>query len=412
MLWSIGLKRFIRHGRLLVTDADGNEHEFGNAGATPCCAIRLHARSLHWKLLVNPDLYLGEAYMDGALTMKTGSLYDLLYLFGLNIQDDAVTGAERLFEGAQRLIQRIFIAIPAASARQNAAHHYDLPDALYDRFLDGDRQYSCAYFTHEDVSLEQAQLDKKKHIAAKLLLKPGMRVLDIGCGWGGMALYLAREFGAHVTGLTLSQEQHKIACRRATEAGLEHQVAFHLRDYREDKGGYDRIVSVGMFEHVGLRHYPDFFAQIKALLKPGGVALLHSIGRMDGPGVTNPWLKKYIFPGGYAPALSEVLPVIERLGLWATDIEILRLHYAFTLAEWRKRFEAQRAEIAALYDERFCRMWEFYLCAAEIDFRLLSTMVFQMQITRDIKAVPLTRDYMFDVERTLTHQLEVSHAAA
>ncbi len=411
MLWAFGLKRFIRHGRLGVIDAGGKMHAFGT-DVQLTCIVRLHDRALHWKLLLNPDLYLGEAYMDGTLTLEKGSLYDLLSLFGLNIHDEPVTRMAKLAEGAGRFMQRVFASIPAASAKANVAHHYDLSDSLYDQFLDSDRQYSCAYFTHADATLEQAQLDKKRHIAAKLLLKPGMRVLDIGCGWGGLALYLARTFNVQVTGLTLSEEQHKVAVRRAQEAGLEGLVQFHLRDYREEGGTYDRIVSVGMFEHVGVQHYQDFFGCIKSLLKQDGVALLHSIGRMDGPGLTNPWLKKYIFPGGYAPALSEVLPVIETLGLWATDIEILRMHYALTLAQWHKRFQTKRAQIATLYDERFCRMWEFYLCAAEIDFRLLSTMVFQIQITRDIGAIPLTRDYIFTQEQALMQHQEAFHEAA
>ncbi len=401
MLWSIGLKRFIKQGFLTVMDAAGKIHYFGETDGQPACSIRLNDKAMHRKLLLNPDLYLGEAYMDGSLLMEQGSLYDLLYLFARNLRDSQSGWPEKLMEKSQMLSQKFFGFIPAARAKLNVAHHYDLPDELYETFLDKDRQYSCAYYTSPDSSLEQAQLDKKRHIAAKLLLKPGMQVLDIGCGWGGMALYLAKEFDISVTGLTLSEEQHKVATLRAREAGLENKVKFILRDYRAEKNVYDRIVSVGMFEHVGVKHYPDFFKSIKSLLKTDGVALLHSIGRMDGAGVTNSWLKKYIFPGGYAPAMSEVLPVIEKLGLWTTDIEILRLHYAYTLEEWNRRFQARRAYIAGIRDERFCRMWEFYLCAAEIDFRLLSTMNFQIQITRQVDAVPLTRDYMFEEEQRL-----------
>jgi cyclopropane-fatty-acyl-phospholipid synthase len=267
-------------------------------------------------------------------------------------------------------------------------------------FLDRDRQYSCAYFREGQSDLDTAQLDKKRHIAAKLLLRPGHKVLDIGSGWGGLALYLAAECGVEVTGLTLSAEQHKVAMRRAAAAGLSERVHFHLRDYRDETGDFDRIVSVGMFEHVGINHYGTFFAKLKELLKSDGVALLHAIGRMDGPGSTNPWLRKYIFPGGYSPALSEVVPVVERTRLWITDIEILRLHYARTLRAWRRRFEANRERVRAIYDERFCRMWEMYLVGSELAFRRGNHLVFQMQLAKAVDTVPLTRDYILAWETT------------
>jgi cyclopropane-fatty-acyl-phospholipid synthase len=284
-------------------------------------------------------------------------------------------------------------------AHRNVAHHYDLSDVLYRQFLDKDRQYSCAYFREPGLSLEEAQLAKKQHIAAKLLLRPGQRILDIGCGWGGMALHLAKTENVHVTGITLSQEQLAVARQRALDAGLADRVRFELCDYRDVQGLFDRIVSVGMFEHVGIPNYRLFFDRVKSLLAPGGVALIHSIGRRDGPGVTNAWIRKYIFPGGYVPALSEVLPVIEKTGLWVTDIEILRLHYAETLKLWCKRFHERIALVRQIYDERFCRMWDFYLAASEAAFLYNRQMVFQIQLTRDIEAVPLTRDYMFETER-------------
>jgi cyclopropane-fatty-acyl-phospholipid synthase len=274
-----------------------------------------------------------------------------------------------------------------------------LSDQLYELFLDQDRQYSCAYFSDRDDSLDTAQLNKKRHIAAKLLIRPGQRVLDIGSGWGGLALYLASDCGADVTGLTLSLEQHRVATRRAAAAGLSDRVRFYLRDYREELGRYDRIVSVGMFEHVGINHYDAFFTRLKSLLAPDGVALLHSIGRMDGPGSTHPWIRKYIFPGGYFPALSEVLPVVEQSRLWVTDVEILRLHYAETLKSWRDRFARNRDRLSEIYDERFCRMWETYLVGSEVAFRRGGCMVFQLQLAKAIDAVPLTRDYMIDWER-------------
>jgi cyclopropane-fatty-acyl-phospholipid synthase len=285
-------------------------------------------------------------------------------------------------------------------SRRNVAHHYDLSGKLYDLFLDKDRQYSCAYFTNNNKTLDEAQHDKKRHLAAKLLLtKPGLKVLDIGSGWGGLGLYLARVCQADVTGVTLSAEQLKVSNDRAKAEGLAERARFHLRDYREEQGRYDRIVSVGMFEHVGAGNYRAFFRKMKELLKDDGVAVLHSIGRMSPPGSTNPWLRKYIFPGGYTPALSETFAAIEQEGLWITDVEILRLHYADTLKEWRRRFQENRAEVARLYDERFCRMWEFYLAGCEVAFRRMDQMVFQIQIAKRQDAVPLTRDYMLDWER-------------
>ena len=286
----------------------------------------------------------------------------------------------------------------AAKARRNVAHHYDLDDRLYDLFLDADRQYSCAYFTDPAGDLEQAQHDKLAHIAAKLALKPDSRVLDIGCGWGGLALYLHRVSGADVLGVTLSEEQLKVARQRAAEAGVADRVRFELIDYRALTGRFDRIVSVGMFEHVGLPHYREFFDQVHALLADDGVALLHTIARADGPGATDPFTAKYIFRGGYAPALSQIVPRIERAWLWITDIEVLRLHYALTLEQWYRRCVARRAEIVALYDERFYRMWLFYLATATAAFRNDGHMNVQIQMTRRRDALPITRDYMAAAE--------------
>jgi cyclopropane-fatty-acyl-phospholipid synthase len=284
---------------------------------------------------------------------------------------------------------------PAARAQRNVAHHYDLNGRLYSLFLDRDRQYSCAYFPRGDETLEQAQIAKKRHIAAKLCLdRPDLTVLDIGCGWGGLGLTLARDFGARVTGITLSTEQLAKAQARAAAVGLADRVSFELLDYRAMDRTFDRVVSVGMFEHVGVGHYREFFDTISRCLKPDGVALLHAIGRSDGPGFTNPWITKYIFPGGYCPALSEVLPPLEQSRLVATDIEILRLHYAETLRHWRRRFAANQDTIAAIYDERFCRMFEFYLCGSEIAFRSAGQMVFQIQLAHQQTAAPLTRDYI------------------
>ena len=398
MLLARLFERIVTKGRLRVVDAYGRLHDFAGAPG-PSAAIRLGDPALHRKLIVRPNLYLPEAYVDGSLTIEEGSLYELIDLLQLNL--DALPNGmlSWLLNGSHTLLRRFQQYNPLFRARRNVAHHYDLSDQLYELFLDRDRQYSCAYFRGEDEDLEQAQLDKKRHIAAKLMIRPGQKVLDIGSGWGGLALYLAAECGADVTGLTLSVEQHKLATRLAAAAGLSDRVRFHLRDYREAAGQYDRIVSVGMFEHVGVNHYATFFAKVKSLLTADGVALLHSIGRMAGPGSTPAWIRKYIFPGGYVPALSEVVPVIERQRLWITDIEILRLHYARTLRAWRRRFEQNRERIRAIYDERFCRMWEMYLVGAELAFRRGGQMVFQMQLAKTLDAVPLIRDYMIDWER-------------
>jgi cyclopropane-fatty-acyl-phospholipid synthase len=398
MLFARFARKVIRTGRLTVIDADGRRHVVGGSDR-PAATIRLHDRSLHHRLALNPYLYIGEAYMEGTLTIEQGSLYDFVDICAVNCDSAFEQPLTRTRDVVARGLRYLHQYNPVPRARANVAHHYDLSGRLYDLFLDSDRQYSCGYFTHRHNDLEQAQLDKKRHIAAKLLLRPGQRVLDIGSGWGGLALYLVEACGCEVVGITLSEEQLKASRQRAERAGLAHRVQFHLRDYREQTGRFDRIVSVGMFEHVGVNHYPQFFTKIRELLTDDGIALLHSIGRMDGPGATNEWFRKYIFPGGYSPALSEVLPAVERLKLWVTDVELLRLHYAETLRCWRERFVANRAEIAKLYDERFCRMWEFYLIGSELAFRKMGHMVFQMQLAKRQDAVPLTRDYITDWER-------------
>ena len=398
MLFARFARKVIETGRLTVIDAHGRRHVVGDTD-TPAATIRLRDKALHHRLALNPYLYIGEAYMDGTLTIEQGSLYDFVDICAVNCDSAFEQPLTRTRDVVARVLRYLHQYNPVPRARANVAHHYDLSDRLYDLFLDSDRQYSCGYFTHHHNDLDLAQLDKKRHIAAKLLLRPGQRVLDIGSGWGGLALYLAEAGGCEVVGITLSEEQLKASRQRADRAGLAPRVQFHLRDYREQTGRFDRIVSVGMFEHVGVNHYPRFFAKIRELLTEDGVALLHSIGRMDGPGATNEWIRKYIFPGGYSPALSEVLPTVERQKLWVTDVELLRLHYAETVRCWRERFAANRAEIAKLYDERFCRMWEFYLVSSELAFRKMGHMVFQMQLAKRQDAVPLTRDYLTDWER-------------
>ena len=399
MLLARLLDKIVQTGRLTLVDPLGRTRTFG-ANHGPAVTMRVHDRATARRLALRPKLAFGESYMDGTLTVENGSLYDLLELLAINIQRYEDMPLARAMSRAGMLVRHRQQANHVRRSRRNVAHHYDLSGRLYDLFLDKDRQYSCAYFTNNNKTLDEAQHDKKRHIASKLLFtKPGMKVLDIGSGWGGLGLYLARVAQADVTGITLSTEQLKVSNDRARAEGLAERARFELRDYRQEKGRYDRVVSVGMFEHVGARHYRAFFRKLKALLKDDGVALLHSIGRMAPPGTTNPWLRKYIFPGGYTPALSETIAAIEQEGLWVTDIEILRIHYADTLREWRRRFQENRAEIARLYDERFCRMWEFYLAGCEVAFRRMDQMVFQIQLAKRQDAVPLTRDYMLDWER-------------
>jgi len=385
-------------GSLEIVDGQGRCHKYGDGAGQPV-RIRFCDRLLGWELCLNPRLKLGEAFMDGRLVIEHGTLYEFLDLLIVNLDRGRNPWLVRMIDGLLRLLRPLAQLNGVDRSRRNVHHHYDLSGTLYDLFLDKDRQYSCAYFLPDDT-LEMAQLRKKRHIAAKLLLKPGCRVLDIGCGWGGLALSIAREMECEVLGITLAEEQKKVADARAKAAGLDHLVRFELIDYRQVTGSFDRIVSVGMFEHVGVPQYATFFQTVNRLLAPDGVALLHAIGRSDGPGVTNPWLKKYIFPGGYSPALSEVIPHVEKAQMWVTDIEILRLHYAETLREWRRRFNANRDRIAKLYDERFCRMWEFYLIGSELAFRRQGHMVWQMQMAKDVATIPLTRDYIHEAEQT------------
>ncbi len=390
--------RLVQAGSLTVIDHNGRRNRFQGTRPGPVVTIRIDDPTFRRRFPFNPELALGEAYMDGTLTMEDGSLYDLLSLLARNLEETRPHLAIRLIHRLNGLFRRFQQFNPVSRARRNVAHHYDLSAKLYDLFLDRDRQYSCAYFADGSETLEEAQEKKKRHIAAKLLIKPGQKVLDIGSGWGGLGFYLAREAGARVTGLTLSTEQLREADARAEKESLGDRVRFYLRDYREETGTYDRIVSVGMFEHVGINHFRRFFNQLSTLLAPGGVALLHTIGRTNGPSATSPWIRKYIFPGGCLPALSEILPHVEKAGLVITDIETLRLHYAETLRHWRKRFQANRQKIKTLYDERFCRMWEYYLTGSEISFRHLGLVVFQIQMARRQEAVPLTRAYTADFE--------------
>jgi cyclopropane-fatty-acyl-phospholipid synthase len=400
-------------GSLRLVDSNGREQIFGN-GKEPRCTLRLHDKTLGIKLAFRPSLSIGEAFMDGGLTIEDGDLFDFLEIIARNLDDLEVNP---VFSFLGQLGHRIAMSISRDRAKANVAHHYDLSGELYELFLDSDRQYSCAYFLSPDDSLEEAQLNKKRHLAAKLYLnRPGLKVLDIGSGWGGLGIYLARETAAEVTGITLSVEQHKISNERADKADLGDRTRFHLRDYRDETGTYDRIVSVGMFEHVGRRNYADYFRKISDLMSDDGVAVVHSIGFFDQPGPVNPFIRKYIFPGAEIPSLSEVCAVVERTGLLITDIEIQRLHYAETLRAWRKRFLTNWDKAAKIYDERFCRMWLFYLVLCEIGFRYRTMMVFQMQLTKKMDALPLNRDYMTDWERghkpVTIHEREPSYLRA
>jgi cyclopropane-fatty-acyl-phospholipid synthase len=393
------MKSFVKVGTLTVIDADGGRHVFAGAPG-PQVTMRLSDRSLYRKLVLNPELHAGEAYMDGRIDFEEGSsLRDFITLFSMNRNSLATYPLQSVLKGISRNLKRFQQANPVGQAQRNVAHHYDLGNAFYALFLDRGMQYSCAYFTSDDETLEEAQQNKLRLIAAKLQLKPGQKVLDIGSGWGDMALYLAAMEDVDVTGVTLSKEQHQLANEKARRAGLSHRVRFELKDYRALDTTFDRIVSVGMFEHVGVQHYPEFFSKVNDLMKDDGLMLLHSIGKMSPPGTASPWLRKYIFPGAYSPALSEVFPVVEQAKLWVTDCEFLRVHYAKTLNHWHQRFAANRERIKAMYDERFCRMFEFYLISAESMFLTGSQEVFHMQLARKRDAAPLVRDYITDLQR-------------
>ncbi|MEH6691802.1 MAG: cyclopropane-fatty-acyl-phospholipid synthase family protein [Pseudorhizobium pelagicum] len=393
------MKSFIRKGQLTVIDANGKRHVFAGTPG-PEVTMRLTDKRLYRTLVFNPELAAGEAYMDGTMRFEEGSsLRDFLTLFSINRLSlgsyplqKAIRAVKMRFRNRQQSNQK-------GEAQQNVAHHYDLGNAFYKLFLDDNMLYSCAYFREPTETLEQAQRNKLRLLASKLCLKEGMRVLDIGCGWGDLALYLAKLENVQVTGVTLSREQQKLASQRAQKEGLSDRVKFELRDYRDVDDRFDRIVSVGMFEHVGVQHYDEFFSHLNTLMPDDGIAVLHSIGHMSPPGMASPWLRKYIFPGAYSPALSEVFDSVERNSLWVSDLEFLRVHYATTLAHWGERFEANREQVIALYDDRFARMWEFYLISAEMMFRTGSQLVFHMQLSRSRDAAPITRDYITDRQR-------------
>ncbi|MEO0620238.1 MAG: cyclopropane-fatty-acyl-phospholipid synthase family protein [Pseudomonadota bacterium] len=397
------LSQVIRIGTLNVTDAEGVTHAFSGSTDGPTVTMKLDDATLYRSLFFNPELAAGEAYMDGTLTFPGSSLREFLELLSINrnLPTTAPKGARKAAATALRQFKRFQQSNPIGKAQQNIAHHYDIGNALYKLFLDEGMFYSCAYFENDDDTLEDAQRAKCRLIASKLDLAQGQKILDIGSGWGGLAIYLAQMEEVEVLGVTLSKEQHALSVENAEAAGVADRVTFELRDYRELDTQFDRIVSVGMFEHVGVPRYDEFFSHINQLMPDDGVMLLHSIGHMSPPSMASPWMRKYIFPGAYSPALSEVFPVVERNRLWVTDCEFLRLHYAMTLNHWHQRFEDNRDEIARMFDDRFCRMWEFYLISAEMMFRTGAQEVFHMQLSRNRDASPIRRDYIFEAQARL-----------
>jgi cyclopropane-fatty-acyl-phospholipid synthase len=401
--------KLVRTGNLRITTSDGKLHTFGDGSGTPV-HVRINSARAERSIVFNPTLAVPEAYMNGDLDFVEGDVLAFLKIVYTNTGPSGHFDQKlaRAAEGVRFAVRRIHQLNTAARAKRNVQRHYDLSGELYKLFLDEDMQYSCAYFERPDMTLEEAQLAKKRHIAAKLQIKSGQTILDIGSGWGGLALYIARNFDVDVLGVTLSTEQHAVATERAQAEGLDNRVHFEIRDYRHLSERFDRIVSVGMFEHVGVNHYRTFFDKCATLLKPDGVMLLHSIGRFGPPSATNAFIRKYIFPGGYIPAISEVVPAVEKSGLMTGDIEILRLHYAETLKAWRERFMANRDKAKAIYDERFCRMWEFYLAGSESSFRWQDMMNFQLQLTRKNDTLPITRGYMEKSEKALALH-EIGH---
>lgn len=399
------LRRFIEKGRLTVLAHDGKSYVFGSGADGPSVTIRFHDAALPRQLFFNPELVAAEAYMDGRLTFEDGaSVHDLLLLFSVNRRGLAAHPLQQILRRIWRALRGLHQANPLGGAARNVRHHYDHPAAFYKLWLDERMIYSCAYFTTPDESLEDAQINKLRHVAAKLRLTPGMTVAEIGSGWGALAIYLAQNCGVRVTAINVSPEQIAESRARAQAAGVADRVDFVEKDYRELDGRFDRIVSIGMMEHVGVSYFDDYFRTVKRLLRPGGFAMIHAIGRMSPPGSTAPFIRKYIFPGGYVPALSEVLASTERTGLWVADCEVLRLHYYWTIRNWRTRFLAHRGDVVAMMGERFARMWEFYLSAVELGFLHGSNMVFQLLLAERRDDVPVLRDYMLEDERALARR--------
>ena len=394
MLFSI-LKNIKFKGKLEIIDCRGNFYSFGEGKIST--KIRLKNKSIEKKLLRNPSLYLGEGYMDGTILIEDGNLDKFLNIITSSYEEflnnnflfkmyENIYGFFKSFHQINKIIQ----------SKKNVAHHYDLNENLYRLFLDNDMQYSCAYFHNQNINLDQAQHDKKKHIISKLQITPDMSVLDIGCGWGGMAIQIAKDTGAKVKGITLSKNQLNTALRRIQEEGLNEKVHFSLQDYRNEEDVYDRIVSIGMFEHVGINYFPSFFSKTYELLNDTGIFLLHTIGQRSKPSATSPWIRKYIFPGGYIPSLSEIMQAAEKYNINVTDVEVFMMHYAYTLNCWHKNLIKNKEEIIKMFDQRFFRMWEFYLLISKYSFENMGNIVFQIQIAKNINNIPLTRNYIYN----------------
>lgn len=394
-------RQLIQSGALEITYPDGTKRTYGDGKGAPA-ALAIRTRGALRQLCLQPELALGEGYMDQTIEIGGNiELESLLSVLIRNRDPQRFPAYLRLVEGMRFMLRRIVQRNTTDSSRANVAHHYDISDDLYRLMLDEDMQYSCAYFIKPDMTLAEAQAAKKRHIAEKLLIEPGMRVLDIGCGWGGMALTLARDYGARVTGVTLSKNQLATARARAEQAGLSERIDFRLMDYRDLSESFDRIVSVGMLEHVGIPHYGDYFSKVADLLDSEGVALVHTIGRVSPPMTQSRWITKYIFPGGYVPSLSELLDPLERSGLWQADIEVWRLHYAKTLRCWRNNFDANLDKVRDWYDDRFIRMWRYYLTVCIMAFEEQEQCVYHLQLAHKRDAVPLTRDYLYSARRQL-----------
>tara|TARA_B100000579_G_scaffold332068_1_gene282343 strand:+ start:261 stop:1445 length:1185 start_codon:yes stop_codon:yes gene_type:complete len=394
MLYTV-LRKVNFEGKIIIIDCNNKIREFGKGNQL--VKVKLKNKSIEKKLFRNPALYLGEGYMNEEILIEEGTIDDLINIVTASYDDFVRNNyIYRFYENFSGYIKVFQQLNEAVKSKQNVAHHYDLKEDLYKLFLDKDMQYSCAYFHNENISLEQAQIDKKKHIINKLQIKENMNVLDIGCGWGGMALEIAKKTGAKVKGITLSENQFVTASKRAQEEGLSEKVSFQIQDYRDEKKNYDRIVSIGMFEHVGIKYFKPYLKKTYELLKDNGVFLLHTIGQRGIPTATSPWIRKYIFPGGYIPSLSDIVNETQKLNINITDIEILRLHYAYTLSHWYKNIQKHKSEIIKMFDKRFFRMWEFYLLASKYSFENMGNVVFQIQIAKNIKNLPLTRNYMYN----------------
>ena len=395
MLLTKFLNNLFKKDGFLLEDANGQTHTIGKPESAKPIIMKVHDKKLHSKLLFYPDLYFGEAYTDGKITFKNGNISGFLDLALKNIGREKTNFISEFINSIRGSYRYLTNFNYIKKSKMNVAHHYDISDELYFLFLDPLKQYSCAYFKNESDSLEEAQKNKINHIIKKLNIKENSKVLDIGSGWGHLSMEIARQAKCQVTGVTLSENQYRYSSVKAKESNLGNQVQFRLMDYREVKEKYDRVVSVGMFEHVGRKFYNTFFNKVSEILKDDGLALLHTIGSVNAPRSPQPWITKYIFPGGYTPSLSEVANPIEKSGLILSDMEVLRMHYAHTLRNWKERFIKNKEKVLKMFDERFFRMFEFYLSSCEMAFKHGDQVVYQLQLTKKLNTAPSTRDYIY-----------------